>query len=330
MPGNVATMEAAGNESTSAPLRDTGELLPAARERLRRLRAVVLLGGSVRAGRLSAGIGRSALDLPVEKNRCVLDLWQTQAARLAAALGLRGLPVRVFIDQASEMPRPAPSVAEVNVQFERDPLDFRGTAGVLHDHSRAYDPDDLLLVGNAAQILLEPLTALVGELAMRGGSISLVAHDEGIPSGLMLIRRGCLDEIAPIGFVDLKEQALPAIAAKHGVTVLRRSNPTGLPIRTLEDYISALQHYHRRLAGVPDEDPFAEDWRPTFSIVEEGATIAPDARVHDSVVLRGGRLDRGAVAVHSLICPGGVVPAGGMAVYQVVSGNEGRPHRSRP
>ncbi|MCX5662428.1 MAG: hypothetical protein NTW19_22335 [Planctomycetota bacterium] len=301
----------------------------AAREALGRLRAVILLGGSVRTGRLASSIGRSVLDLPVEEKKSVLDLWQAQAAHLASMLGLRGLPVRVFIDQASEMPRPARSVPEVNVQLERDPLDFRGTAGVLHDHSRVYEANDLMLVGNAAQILLEPLPDLAAGLVLKGGAVSLVAHDDGIPSGLMLIRRDCLDDIKPMGFVDLKEQALPAIAAKHGVGVMRRSSPTGLPIRTLDDYISALQHYHRRLAGIVDDDPMAEEWRTSFSLVEEGATVAPGARVHDSVVLRGGRLEKSAVAVHSVICPGGVVPAGGMAVNQVVAGPDVRPSRSQ-
>ena len=89
---------------------------------------------------------------------------------------------------------------------------------------------------------------------------------------------------------------------------MRRRRPTGLPVRTLEDYVQALRFHHRRRAGKPvSSDPLAEDFAPAFSLVEPGALVDPTARIHDSVVLAGGAVEAGAVLVRCLICPGAVV-----------------------
>ena len=92
-----------------------------------------------------------------------------------------------------------------------------------------------------------------------------------------------------------------------------------LPMRTLEAYIDSLLEYHR-LKGEDGTgySPFAEDWQPTFSLVEPGAEVDPSARVHDSVVLGGGTVGAGAALVRSVVCPGGVVGRRQMVVGQLV------------
>jgi hypothetical protein len=127
--------------------------------------------------------------------------------------------------------------------------------------------------------------------------------------------------IPTTGYVDMKEQALPAIAARYEVAVMHRRRPTGMAVRTLPDYIAALRHYHRRRQGKPAlSDPLAEDWHPAFGLVEEGATVDPRAHVHDSVVLKGGVVEGGAVVVRSIVCPGGVVRRDRSAVDQFCVG----------
>ena len=106
----------------------------------------------------------------------------------------------------------------------------------------------------------------------------------------------------------MKEQALPLISQKYDVRVMHCRRPSGLPIRSLRDYINALKHYHRRRAGKPANiDPLGEDWAPSFAIVEDGAIVAPRAHVHDSVVLKGGVVESDAAVVRCIVCPGGVV-----------------------
>jgi N-acetylglucosaminyldiphosphoundecaprenol N-acetyl-beta-D-mannosaminyltransferase len=275
---------------------------------LTRLKAVILLGGHVRPTPLSLSIGRSLLDLPLDENGSVLNHWLNHSAELAKAIGLEKLPVRVMVDRNSPEPISAAVGYFGNFRVERDQSEYRGTGGVLRDLSLNYQADDLILVANAAQILLDPLVSLVTTLDQRKGDVGIISHRDGTPSGIMLVRVKTLTSIPETGFIDMKEQAMPMIAQNFAVEVLHRRRPTGLPIRSVNDYINAMRFYHMRRAGKSAlTDPLAEDWQPSFGIVEEGAVVDPTARVHDSVVLRGGVVEAGAVLVRSFVCPSGLV-----------------------
>lgn len=277
---------------------------PASRP-LAQLRAMVLLGGSVRAAAFASAIERLVFQLPLDSKSTILDSWSAAASDLAP-LAEQVVPLRVMIDKAA--PPPLPITSAKTIEIERDPFDFRGTGGVLRDLASQYAPTDFLLVANAAQILCEPLSETVSALASMGGDVSIVSHLDGTPSGLMLVRCGALNSIPKEGFVDMKEQALPAIAKDHRVTVLHRQHPTALPVRTLSDYIQALRHHHQRQAGLnAPASAFSESCESTFCVIEEGATVDPTAKLHDSVVLRGGRVEAKSVAVQSVICPGGIL-----------------------
>jgi hypothetical protein len=118
----------------------------------------------------------------------------------------------------------------------------------------------------------------------------------------------------------MKEQALPDIATRYDVRVLARRRPTGLPIRSLEDYIQALRYHHRRKSGTRVAvEPLAEDWNATFSLIEPGAQVDPASRVHDSVVLKDAVVEAGAVLVRSVVCPGGVLRRDKTAVETFVT-----------
>jgi exopolysaccharide biosynthesis WecB/TagA/CpsF family protein len=290
---------------------------------LRHIKAVILLGGSVRPTKLTAAIERSILDLPLEDGRSILSHWQDEVGELRQMVGREVLPVRVMVDHASIEPVEPASANGVEVIVERDLSPYRGTGGLLRDLSADYDDDDVLVVANAAQALLAPLPDLVRAMAELGGDVGLISHADGTPSGLMLVRCAALRKVAQSGYVDMKEQALPLIAKDFKVTHLYQTHATGLPIRTLEEYISAVQRRYRLTLGKPlPNDPFAEDRRPTFAIVEKGAEIDRDARVHDSVVLKGAVVEAGAMVVRSIVCPGGMLAAGETVVDSLVMNAE--------
>lgn len=300
---------------------------PASRKRdataFQRLKGLVLLGGQLRPTALSSNIGRSVLDLPVDEHGSILEHWRMGAAQLMKAVGLDHLPIRVLVDQDT----PQPSLAAPNganpLQVELDRSEYRGTGGVLGDLAEDYGPDDLILVANAAQIMLDPLAAIAASLEQAPGEVSLVSHEDGTPGGMMLLNGAALRMIPQEGFVDMKEQALPLIASRMEVGVVHRATPTALPIRSLADYITALRQHHGRLEGRRHSgDPLAEEWRPMFSVVESGAVVDPMARVHDSVVLRGGKVEAGTVLVRSVVCAGGVVRKDRSAVDQFVGGQD--------
>jgi len=230
------------------------------------------------------------------------------------------LPVRVLVNHESSDPVSMSGGNGSNLQVERDFAEYRGTGGVLGDLAKDYGDKDLILVANAAQLLMEGLYPLAQALEESGGQVSLMTHQDGTPSGLMLITCGALRLIPRSGFVDMKEQALPGIAAEFDVSVVNRRRPTGLPIRSLAEYIAALRQYHRRRARKPPiSEPLAEEGRPTFSSGEEGAVVDGMARVHDAVVLKGARVEAGAVLVKSVVCGGAVIRRDRTEVDRIVA-----------
>jgi hypothetical protein len=276
------------------------------KEVIKRIQAVILLGGSLLRSPLSTATGRSLLDLPVISGRSIFDCWHDDLKSFASSYSIDSLTARLILDRRAFKPKLSLCEGTVNLSIEHDLHEYRGTAGVLRDISIDYDDDDYIVVVSAAQILLEPMEKLVYELASKANDISLVAHDDGTPCGLMLIRCGCLREIPAIGYIDLKEQAFPEIVKHYRVYVVRRIRPSGLPIRTLEDYIEALRAYQRVLVGNGYRYT-KEDCYSLFEIVEDGAVVNPGSRLHDSIVLRGGRVEGESVLFRSLVGPYGVV-----------------------
>lgn len=286
---------------------------------LRDLRAVVLLAGAVRPGRLQKLSGRSTLEMPVGASRSVMDCWREQLLTLAETLGIDYLPVRVLTSRSCGAEPKTERFGRVELTIEQDPSAFRGTAGLLSDLSRHYDDSDQLLVTNAGQLLFEPLTRIASGLDAVDGDIAIAVESHGVPSGMMLLRCGAMRGINPVGFVDFNEQALPELAKDHRVKVARFAAAPSRSVRTLDGYVGALRAYHRAASGRKEAiGPFSEDWRPTFGIVEPGASVAPDVVLHDSVVMRGARIEPGVVLVRSVVCEGAVVATGRRIVDEVV------------
>jgi hypothetical protein len=301
------------------------------------IKAFVLLGGSLRPTPFRAAVSRSILDLPIERNKRLLRHWQLQALELARAEQIEQLLIRVLVDRDSYLPASAPTDGNCAVSIERDPAQFRGTGGVLRDLAEQYDDDDLLLVANGAQLLTLPLPEMVDQLYQAEADVSFVAHQDGTPSGLMLIRCAALRMISSSGYVDMKEQALPAIARRFRVTHIDYRRPSGLLLRSYQDYLAAIRwRHHARLIEAMGNadllDPFLPEpdrldssragrghRLPGFSIVEDGAIVDPSACLHDCVVLRGARVGFNSVVARSVLCAGSVLGNNESAVDQLLS-----------
>lgn len=292
---------------------------------LSKLRACVLLSGSIRPTDLLKATGRSPLSLPAEPRRSVFALWVQQVEALSAEVGRGPLALRVLVDRGSPLPEPPRSTQGLDVAVQQDSTGFRGTGGLLRDACVEYGDDDTILVANGNQIPVDPLVGVARELDDRGGDVALVAHEDGTPVGFFLMRVGVLRAVREMGYMDLKEQLLPHLAKKWDVRVAARSRAPALAMRTLDAYIRALTAYHRQAAGSPErsEARDGECWFPTFSIVEDGARVAASARVHDSVVLRGATLGEGAVVVRSVVAEGAQVFAGAVVADAVVDARRG-------
>jgi len=274
-----------------------------------KLRAVILLGGTVRNSGFGAAIKRSLLDLPIGRGITLLEHWGREIAGLCQFLSLSKLPVRLVIGRTCFWPNSWIESPGVHLSIERDPMEFRGTGGVLRDLALEYEPDDLILVATATLLSADSLSHQVERLISGSGDVRLLAGPNQVPAGLILLRCGCLSDIPANGYVDLKEQALGAIANKHSVRVVQDEKSSGHSIRCWNDYLNALRLRHLP-PDAAQHSAYQENWQPLFRIVEDAAVIAPSANIHDSVVLAGGRVEAKATVVRSLVGTDGVVLRG--------------------
>lgn len=292
-----------------------------------RIRSIVLLAGAVSPGSLAARLGRSVLDFPVESSMSLLDVWRRRIDALVhdTLLDASAMEVRILADEANPLPHVA-SGGPLRMYAERDAGRYRGTAGVLRDLCARFRDDDHVVVGTASQCPDDGLLQqLVAESDPSDG-VTLGSGRDGAPNGLLLVRCEALRQISPVGYVDLKEQALPRIAKTSRVRVVVNSAEGSTAIRDLGQYVDAVRSWHcfGSLRGVRSVQPFEERWRPVFSIVEKGAQVAPTARLHDSVVLAGGVVDAGCHLVRSVVGPEGVVRSGRRIIDQLVVGRSNR------
>jgi hypothetical protein len=296
---------------------------PSSKQILESIRSMLVLYGSVRSTRLARRAGRSLLDLPLVRGS-ILSHHLENAQFCAQRFGLDSLQMRVIVDTVSTAPTGIPQVENgiVRCEIEQDASPIRGVAGVLSDATQGMDPDDYIIVSSGAQVYLERLDDLVHAMAKLRSDVSLVSSRDASPVGVWLIRVGVLRSIKPVGYVDLKEQALESWKHDHVVRVVERPRAYVHPARSIQEYLDALRaHASGYGAGSTiDEDPFREDWESSFSIAEPGASVGEGAILHDSVALSGSEIGRGAVVVRSVLCPGARVMPGARVTDEVVTG----------
>lgn len=286
----------------------------------RSVRSFIVLSGAVRRTPLARSIGRSLVDLPLADGSTLAGRHLAGAERFAARWGLESLALRLLVDAGAHAPLEHASTGPVRCVVERDVSPIRGVAGILADATRDQDPDDFVVVINGAQVFRQPVDELVDAMARRQSDVALVSSADGTPVGLWLIRCGVLRSVRGVGYVDLKEQALPEWVGRWKVSVVERQRAYALRTRNITEYLGAvLSDATGEMAGSSiDEDPYREEWERSFAIVEPGADVKEGAKIHDSVVLAGGSVGRDAVVVRSVVCPGGVVAAGARCVGRVV------------
>jgi hypothetical protein len=265
------------------------------------------------------------LDLPVADSVSLASLWKAQLLTIADRFASSPVPVRVV--QTQQMPALAAAESELGVEALRitacgEPEGLRGTGGILRDLATEYADDALLLIASAAALLLEPLERLVDELLATDADVAFHVHEDGSASTIMVVRAGCLRSIPPIGFIDLKEQALSNYIDSSAVAIVRTSQPVAASMRSPSRYLRALRLYHRRRGQREHANriAFAEDWRPVFGVREPGAELGSNVRLHDAVVLAGARVGAGAVIARSVICPGAKIAANATVVDRILTG----------
>lgn len=279
---------------------------------------VAVLAGTLRPTAWDRSIARSILDLPVDAGTSVLNLWRRHTADAARVLGFPAPPLHVLLTRGSTPPTVADAPGLCAASIKVDQAEFPGTGGALRHAALGLPDDARVLVVSGQQVPLRPLDDLLAGLFDTGGDLAMCATDDGLPVGLMLASARLLGAIRETAFSDFKEQALPELAKRFDIRVLRSPRTFAAPIRTMDGYLAALRALSKGDRQV-SLSPWTEDWSSSFSVVEPGATVDPSARLHDSVILRGAVVAPGALVVRSVVCPGARVNANERLVDTLLS-----------
>ncbi len=299
---NIASPNTSGTVTTATP-----------RSGLSGVCALVLLAGSVREHPLVRVTKRPVLELPIARSYSVWDGWLSRTSEFRVACGRRDLPLLVATNQAIEPLRALASRAP-GTEVIADNEDIRGTGGALADIAGRFADGAFLLVSHANAILLAPLADLAQNLTAFGADIALLAGPKRAPEGIMLVRCGALRGISARGFVDFKEQALPQIARDRNVRVAYSASPAAARISDLPTYLHAIRCHHDPAEASHETAP-AESFQPHgFSVIEDGTTVDPSAKLHDAVVLRGSSVGPGSIIVRSVVAGNRNIPANAVVV----------------
>ena len=302
--------------------------------------SAVILAGRLRQAPLQEALDVHMLCLPVGRSGTLLEAW------LGA---LRGVPdlahVRVVVNSDEDassvrgvLPReyrlPA-SRPLVDVMAE--PASWRGAGGIVRDVTEDLSDDALVLVCEGTRLppaSLDPVVLAAssrdGEGRLPAGVVGVVGEDA--PAGLYAFRRASIRHTPRIGYYDMKEQFLPALARAGERVVVASLGEGSARLRDLDSYLQTVRQSLNGSAGTGAANVGHSSQRVSsrasvsgsaildgFCIIEPGAVVEDGAVVHDSVILWGATVGGGSVVSCSVIGPLASVEARARAVRQVVA-----------
>lgn len=279
----------------------------------------LILGGGLRIAALMRQLRLPLLCLPQDERRSVLDTWTEALARV-------GVPrERVWVMADAETAGHWRGRDDAPMVFE-DRASYRGPAGVLRDASQNLGSDAPRIVLEHTRLLEDPslLPDVVEAHAGAGTGVTLAINPDGSFSGILVADVEAINLIPSIGFMDIKEQWLPAAQANGFRVSMVRLGGWSRQIKGLSGYLSAL-------ASIGAFGPSTDGSRvigrgldhlePTSyrrSLVCEGASLGAGAVTARSVIGPGARVGDGAIVIRSVVAPGVEVASGAHLVDSVV------------
>jgi hypothetical protein len=292
----------------------------------------VLLAGTLRPSPLREALDVPVLCLPMGNEGTVLDAWLTALAEID---GLEDVRIVVNSErdvEAVEACHRAPAApgrsgpCPRRVRAIAEPASWRGAGGILHDVTGDLPDEAIVLVGEANALpppSLAPLRAAWRDDT--SGLVGVCGADE--PAGVYAFARHTFGVVGPIGYHDLKEQLLPALAGR-GVAI--RTVQLGQRLLRLNERREYLAAVRRSLAPngkatqavrcSPHASVSGSAILEGCCIIEDGVLIEDGAVVHETVLLSGATIGGGAVVSQSIVAPLTAVQPRSQVIRQVFRG----------
>lgn len=280
------------------------------------IREVVLLCDGLVAHPLEAQVARPVISLPLGPLFRAWDFWFETTLQVPALAGctLKLLHRRDLREHHRGLGAATPLWIGVP-----DRGSHRGTAGVLRDAclGDGMPPDDWLLVAHGRQFPDPSLPHVLTELEQPGADTEVVLlHQRKRFAGAWLLRRRVLCRVAPLGFVDFKEQLLQRLVASDHIRDRSLSRPILRDVRTRNAYLDCVKAYanRNRQPGSPPPSPGSV----SFGFVEGIVSPPPSVQLFDSVILSGASLPTRCTLVRSVAAAGGSVHDDALIRDQIV------------
>ncbi|MDY7108297.1 MAG: hypothetical protein SYC29_06635 [Planctomycetota bacterium] len=296
----------------------------------------VLLAGTLRPSPLREALDVPALCLPMGSEGTVLDAW------LRALAGIDGLhDVRIVVNtehdvQAIESCHQrggrsrAADDARGAVRGIAEPASWRGAGGILRDVTGDLEEEAIVIVIEANALPPASLAPLRDAWRDdRSGVVGVCGADE--PAGVYAFARRTFGMVPPVGYFDLKEQFLPALAgdgvavgaARVGARLLRLFD-RGEYLAALRESLSSVEDGVRSIRLSPQASVSSSAVLDGRCIIEDGVLIEDGAVVHDSVLLSGATIGGGAIISQSIVGPLAAITARREVIRSIVPGAPAR------
>ncbi len=290
--------------------------------------AVLLLCGGLSHPPLATALNAPLLTLPQTPNRNVLGCWIEAFTHAGLDIGRCRL-----LTNTDGSPG---TMLSPDIETLRDTGPYRGPAGVVRDAVDHLGAQGCCLIIESSRMLSEPtaLAGFVDACRKRKGVITVATNPDGSFSGMIAADTEAIRLIPGIGFIDIKEQWLPA-ASREGFEVRPHAlDAPSYSIRTSKSYLEALrrlgwfdQSSGTLVIGRGPQSIFGEPYGG--SLIAESAEIAPDAVVSCSAVADGAVVESGAIVVRSIVGPRARIKKNELIIDTVVQTSDDLPkHQS--
>jgi hypothetical protein len=277
--------------------------------------AAVILGGGLKPPPLAEEAGVPIPWLAFDEEKSLLEVW-VEACAIAGIIPAS----RLFLTDHERPPS-----GDRALRMVRDATPYRGPAGALRDALDA-EPDTPLCAiveGSRMPDSAAHLRDLIAAHRRSADAVTVATNPDGSFAGMLVASREVIDLIPKIGFMDIKEQWLPAAGHSNLRVGCQPISGWCASIRSRERYLSAARRLGRFgpsaapsvIAG-RSPGPFASVYGG--SLISRSAQVAGDAVTAHSVVCAEARVDGGAVVVRAVVAPGAVVRKGEVVVDRVV------------
>lgn len=261
----------------------------------------LILSGGLKSPDLMNRFGWPLSCLPQTKSAHVIDTW----FEAFKGLGLDENSVYVMTDALGKS---LWARADRSPNLIEDQAPYRGPAGVLLDAFEQINLDRPCVIIEHSRMLESPglLASLVESHKSGGQSITIATNPNGTFSGILIADAEPIRMIPRIGFMDIKEQWIPA-AHTNGLGVARV--PLGgwsYQIRSRSAYLTAI----RKIDGFGN--PLDQ------GVIGRSAGRVMNTRYGGGLVTNGAQVDPSASIAHSVVCPGAVVGERAIVVRSII------------